>query len=63
MEKIKALNCQFGEHINNMGKDKLVDLCHQIYKDEPVEELQKLDQEDLIQKYQTAWMENINKYN
>ncbi len=59
MERIKPLNCQFGEHIKNMEKDKLIELCHNIYKEEPIENLKILEQEDLIQKYQTAWMENL----
>ncbi|MDQ3394681.1 MAG: hypothetical protein M3512_11300 [Bacteroidota bacterium] len=61
MEKNKPDNCQFGKHINHMEKEKLVDLCQKIYKDEPLEELQNLPAEDLIQKYQAAWMENLNQ--
>ncbi|MDQ3535542.1 MAG: hypothetical protein M3421_07945 [Bacteroidota bacterium] len=61
MEITKPLNCQFGQHINSMEKEKLVHLCHQIYKDEPLDELQNLEEEDLINKYQSAWMENFNQ--
>jgi len=58
MEKFKPENCQFGAHINQMEKDKLVDLCSKVCKNEPLENLKSLEQEDLIQKYQSAWMEN-----
>lgn len=60
MENPKPLNCTFGEHINNMRKEKLIDLCQKAYKDEPLENLNDLEPEELIKKYQSAWMDNFN---